>query len=391
MDTKNFTNVTNGLNDPGSTSWGSEVRVLYRPLVKAVTCRLLLCKSLSVAPLTSMSRDKISARLKYSLAFFFVQRPAQKSGLTLSPHLVLLFLVKEEGMSEDIMDREFPFIIYGMSNEEYQSRNDFMRRTMLCQVSRYGGEALKFMDEGHSLFKGSSATTLGSKFDHLVERLIQGIPVSDTLKAPDSTVLSKSGQRRGKAWDEFKKEVEEAGQIACSADDEFQLTTMADHLMDHPVARQLVEDTEQTQASCFFIFEGVHCAVRPDGMVPKDHPEPRWWDLKSTSSTWDKLHRSVFDYGYAEQEFFYVDCAKQLGWPSHRMPFVFVQTMPPFACRVYYLPEEIVRDAGARLINTINEIQLRRRTGVYLPVEAEQILELEVPAWARKEEEVFCG
>lgn len=32
MDSKNFTNITNGSNDPGSTSWGSEVRVLYRPL-----------------------------------------------------------------------------------------------------------------------------------------------------------------------------------------------------------------------------------------------------------------------------------------------------------------------------------------------------------------------
>lgn len=35
MDKKNFTNVINGLNDPSSTSWGSEVRVLYRPLSSA--------------------------------------------------------------------------------------------------------------------------------------------------------------------------------------------------------------------------------------------------------------------------------------------------------------------------------------------------------------------
>lgn len=317
--------------------------------------------------------------------------PLPASGLILQLPLLVSMAFTKEVSVDDIMEREFPFIVYGMSNEDYQSRNDFMRRTMLCQVSRYGGEALKFMDDGHSLFKGSSATTLGSKFDHLVERLIQGIPVSDTLKTPDSTVLSKTGRRQGKAWDEFKQEADKAGQIACSADDEFQLTTMVDHLMDHPIARQLVEDTEATQASCFFVYEGVHCAVRPDGFTPKTHPEPRWWDLKSTSSTWDKLHRSVLDYGYAEQEYFYVECAKQLGWPDHRMPFVFVQTMPPYACRVYHLPEAVVRDAGARIINTINEIQLRRRTGVYLPVEAEQILELEVPNWARREEEVFCG
>ena len=85
----------------------------------------------------------------------------------------------------------------------------------------------------------------------------------------------------------------------------------------------------------------------------------------------------------------YVEAAMQLGWPQHRMPFVFVQSMEPFSTRVFYLPEEIVAHAKTRLINTIQEIQLRRKTGVYRPAEADEITELDVPVWSvRQQEEV---
>jgi hypothetical protein len=77
-----------------------------------------------------------------------------------------------------------------------------------------------------------------------------------------------------------------------------------------------------------------------------------------------------------------------VGLEHFRMPFVFVQTMAPYACHVFYLPEQFVAEAGQRLIRVMEEVRLRRSTGVYMPADHGTITELEIPAWARQVEEV---
>jgi hypothetical protein len=76
-----------------------------------------------------------------------------------------------------------------------------------------------------------------------------------------------------------------------------------------------------------------------------------------------------------------------IGLPHHRMPFVFCQTVPPYQCRVYHLPEPLVERAGRRVILTLELMALRRETGSYWGSESTEINELDVPAWALKEEE----
>jgi hypothetical protein len=39
------------------------------------------------------------------------------------------------------------------------------------------------------------------------------------------------------------------------------------------------------------------------------------------------------------------------------------------------------------MLNTMEEVRLRRSTGMYMPADANEINELVVPAWAKKEEE----
>jgi hypothetical protein len=132
----------------------------------------------------------------------------------------------------------------------------------------------------------------------------------------------------------------------------------------------------------FFELNGHRCKVRPDGCTPT-----LWWDLKTTSSPWDKLFRSVGDFGYADQEWLYVQGAMATGMPAFRMPFVFVQTVPPFRCRVRTIPVEMVEEAGRRLTRVMEEIRLRRETGIYKPADADEITDIVFPAWASKREE----
>lgn len=275
---------------------------------------------------------------------------------------------------------EIPRKVVGMPAAEYFSF-PADSRSFLCSVLRGGGTAQAWLDSGKSLFGGNSATKLGSKFDALVMGLCEGKGIDEQLSIPPAEVLSSNGARRGKAYDEWKAELP-ADVIDCTDDEGHVLKTMAQHLLDNPAARALVEQTTETQVSVFFEIDGHALKVRPDGCTPTF-----WWDLKSTSATWDRLYRSVMDYGYAEQEWLYVRGAMAVGLEHFRMPFVFVQTMAPFACHVFYLPEDFVREAGQRLIRVMEEVRLRRSTGIYTPVDHGLITELEIPAWARGQRE----
>jgi len=275
-----------------------------------------------------------------------------------------------------------PRKVVGMSNADYHSQNDFLGRSYLHSVARFGGEAQRWMDQGYSLFGGNAGTRTGSKFDTIVTAVCEGKKLSDVLAIPPAEVLASNGHRRGKAYDAWKEEADRKGLIDCNQEEGWQLEIMLDHLLANPAAKALVEQTTETQVSVFFELNGHRCKVRPDGCTPS-----LWWDLKTTSSTWDKVYRSAVDFGYAEQEWLYVQGAKAVGMPHFRMPFVFVQTMAPYGVHVFYLPTEIVEEAGLRMTRVMEEVRLRRETGVYESADAGEITELQFPAWAKRQEE----
>jgi hypothetical protein len=279
------------------------------------------------------------------------------------------------------MDR-LPCKVIGMSNADYHSQNDFLGRSYLHSVAKYGGEAQRWMDMGYSLFGGNAGTRTGSKFDTIVTAVCEGKKLTDVLAIPPAEVLASNGSRRGKAYDAWKEEADRKGLVDCNQEEGWQLEMMLTHLLENPAAKALIEQTNETQVSAFFELNGHRCKVRPDGCTPT-----LWWDLKTTSSTWDKVYRSAIDFGYAEQEWLYVQGAKALGMDHFRMPFVFVQTMAPYGVHVFYLPTEIVEEAGLRMTRVMEEVRLRRETGVYESADSGEITELQFPAWAKRQEE----
>jgi hypothetical protein len=275
-----------------------------------------------------------------------------------------------------------PQKIIGMSNADYFAHTGFVGRSYLHSCAKGGGEAQRWMDMGYSLFGGNSATRTGSKFDAIVTGICEGKKLTDILAIPPENVLASNGARRGKAYDEWKARAEARGLVDCNAEEGWQLEKMVEHLLANPAARKLIEETTETQVSVFFELNGHRCKVRPDGCTPS-----MWWDLKSTSATWDRVYRSAVDYGYPEQEWLYVQGAKALGMDHFRMPFVFVQTMAPYACHCFYLPTDIVEEAGLRMTRVMEEVRLRKETGVYDSADAGEITELQFPAWAKRQEE----
>jgi hypothetical protein len=275
--------------------------------------------------------------------------------------------------------KELPTKVIGMSNKAYQMEKEFDSRSFFCTVAKYGGEAQQWMDEGHSFWGGNSATSKGSDFDAIITGILGGSKFDDMVVTPPDDVLGANQSKSTKAYKEWA--AQQTG-IICTPDQRWQYSKMLDSMRANDAANALMEQTVETQVSVFFEIDGHPLKTRPDACCAN-----RWWDLKTTSQPWDKLFLSARDYGYYEQEWLYVQSEMAIGLPHHRMPFVFVQTMPTYGCKVFHLPVELVEAAGRRMLNTMEEVRLRRSTGLYRPADADEITELVVPAWAKKEEE----
>jgi hypothetical protein len=275
---------------------------------------------------------------------------------------------------------KLPLAVVGMANATYHAKRDFDGRSFLSAVAKYGGEAQLWMDMGYSLFNGNSATSTGSEFDSLITGILEGKNFDSLVVVAPDEVL---GKNRSRSTTAYKEWAAQQTAMCVTEDIKWKYQKMYDSLNGNEAAYSLMQQTVRTQRSVFFEAYNHKLKVRPDAET-----EHLWWDLKTTSSQWDRLFRSVMDYGYAEQAWLYTEGAMALGYERFRMPFVFVQTMPPYTCRVFTLPDSLVESAGQRLISTMEEVRLRRSTGVYKPADANEVQELEIPAWAMKQEEV---
>lgn len=276
--------------------------------------------------------------------------------------------------------KELPAAVVGLSNAAYHAAREYDGRSFLEAVRKHGGEVQLWMDKGYPLFGGNAATTKGSEFDEIVTGVLDGKSFDSLVCVPPDEVLGANGSRSTKAYKEWA--AAQTG-VCVTADQKWQYQQMLDAMRGNDAVYQLMEQTIRTQRSVFFEAYGHKLKVRPDAETPE-----LWWDLKTTSATWDRVFRSVLDYGYASQAWLYTEGAKALGYGDFRMPFVFVQTMAPYSCRAYYLPEELVAEAGKQLVSVMEEVRLRRSTGMYMPADAGQIQEMAMPAWAMRTEEV---
>ena len=275
-----------------------------------------------------------------------------------------------------------PCVIKGMPNSEYHSPNGYDGRSFLEAVRKWGGEAQLWLESGKSLFGGNTGTSIGSEFDAIVTGILDGKSFDSMIVSPPTEVLAADGSKRGKAYQEWLKNQDQNVVIATD-DKKVMYSKMLDSMRGNDAVYELMQKTTGTQWSVFFEAYDHKLKVRPDACC--DH---LWWDLKTTSSGLDKIWRSVLEYGYHSQDWMYVEGAKALGYEEFRMPFVFVQTCPPYSCRAYTLPEELVQQAGRQMISTMEDVRLRRSTGLYMPAEAGMVQEMVIPQWALKGEEI---
>lgn len=261
-------------------------------------------------------------------------------------------------------------------DQAYRIDDGYVTRSTAHAVFRGGGLAQEILDRGGRLFAGNAATDFGTLVDRAVPAMIAGHSPDKLYAVPPEEVLS-NGARRGKPYQEWKDSLD--GRTEISGGDMHRLTRILDNLARNRAALDILAATEDCQAAFRYCDAAGHKRkALADGVTP-DY----LWDCKTTSSKWRELYRSCLDYGYLWQAAWYADAAVACGWPDHGLKFVFAQTAPPYAVRVYTLPEDLVERARLEIAVTLDQMALRRDLGVYRSAEDEEEMELDFPAWTR--------
>jgi hypothetical protein len=277
----------------------------------------------------------------------------------------------------DTLENPTVFSAADLSNDEYHRRTDYISRSYAHQIYRHGGCGQALLESGVSLFSGNAGTSFGTLFDELWDIVISGKKIEDLFCLAPESVLSASGQRRGKAFDEWKAEMAAGGKREISRADLEKLRLMLRGVQANTAITDLIDATVETQKSVFWTdAHGHRRRARLDGNTPS-----LVYDVKTTSSTWPELAKSFLNFGYFWQAHWYVESAMELGYERHRMPFICVQTIPPYEAQVFLPPVELVDAAGEQIKRTLDQIALRRETGEYLPADYSEIKELPVPGW----------
>ena len=269
---------------------------------------------------------------------------------------------------------------FNVPNDVYHSDDGHISRSTANMAFRYGPSAYGLMLQGVRFFKGSSATVTGSKFDELVERrIVEGLAFGQQLAIPPAEVLTSNGQRRGKAYTDWLVDIESRGLVQASVDDYELFMRMEESMMANFSAREIVESTTACQRSTWWTTqEGHQLKARFDGEAP-------WgiWDLKSTSSDWPSLPKKCVDLGYIWQAVWYTMAAEEAGVPhgdASEMPFVFVQTVPPFQTKVRTFPKDRCDAARDDMLCTLNWMHWARETSDFEDPD-QTIAEMEFPSW----------
>ena len=265
-------------------------------------------------------------------------------------------------------------------NEVYHSDDGHISRSTANMAFRYGPQAYGLMLRGIRFFKGSNATVIGSKFDELVDRRItSGLSFDQQLAIPPAEVLTSNGQRRGAKYSAWLHETESRGMVPSSVEDYELFLRMEESLMANRAAREIVESTTQCQRSVWWTTdEGHQLKARFDGEAP-------WgiWDLKSTSTDWKSLPKKCVDLGYVWQAAWYTMAAIEVGIPhgdACEMPFVFVQTVPPFQTKVRTFPKYRTDQAREEILFTLDWMREARETNNFTD-EDQDCEEMEFPSW----------
>lgn len=169
---------------------------------------------------------------------------------------------------------------------------------------------------------------------------------------------------------------------------------MASAVRAHPQARALLDGRGKNELTAVWLDEetGVKCKARIDRLTTitdcidgHDHNWPTIVDIKTTrDASRDKFAKSMIDYGYHIQAAFYIDGLYAIQPVNRLWHIIAVENVPPFGAAVYRIAPASIELGRAKYREHLRRYANCMESGVW-PGYPQDIVELDVPAWALRE------
>jgi hypothetical protein len=205
---------------------------------------------------------------------------------------------------------------------------------------------------------------------HRVTGLSRGIPAG---------VLNKDGERRGKAWTEFKEQFGSDFVLMTQSDFD-RIRRMVDSVWANRHARSLLEQPDRYPEHTIKWNDpatALKCKCRFDGWA--EIP----FDIKTAQSAAPQdFAKSAATYGYHNQEAFYKAGAWSLTGEAKDFPFIVVSKEPPHEVAVYQLDDDDVALGHKQNMQALEEISERLAENRWHAPYEQTITTIELPKWA---------
>ena len=268
--------------------------------------------------------------------------------------------------------------IRDMPNEEYHQQTDYisasMLKTFIKSRRRFHNECILGNpgDFGSALDLGTVAHAMVLEPDKMDEIAVV-IP---------NDVLSKSGSKAGKSWQEFKAEHE--GIILLKSSEMETVLRMSKNVFENESAMRLLATEGETEESVFVENDWGKFRCRMDRRIPGKFII----DLKTTRDAEPKkFEQQVRDLGYHIQaEFYRRLCDEHFGC-KHTFLFIAVRNTHPFSVGVYSLSDRHLFAAGETIDRAVEAIKECKEKDDWREPWEKQPMELQPPTWWKPNEE----
>lgn len=214
----------------------------------------------------------------------------------------------------------------------------------------------------------TDAMRMGSVFHGII-----GKETIITVDAADKR--SKAGKA---AWDQY------GGKCVpfATAEEILEAKTWVASLQSTPTGRYLLEADGLTEPVIIFDYKGRTWKARPDKIIRCAGILVDWKTAADGSP--DKFRRSVMDYGYARQAWWYMLAAEKVGIQLHEAALGVVEKEPPCPAYVAQLSPAMLSAAGKEVDAAVDRLVACEASGVwpgYQSADGQDIITLDLTSW----------
>lgn len=225
--------------------------------------------------------------------------------------------------------------------------------------------------------KPSTAMDLGTALHMML--LEPHVAMTDLIRIPPE-VLSKSGSKSGKAWDDFEQE--HAGKVLLKHREYVHVTNAAKAVREHSIAGKLMAAEGEYEVPINWEWDGIPMRSKLDkicngGMVV---------DLKTTADCGERaFSKTVADQLYHLQALMYLQAAAQhtecpvTGW---RFAWIAAEVEPPYRVRCYRLSDEAQSIADGMFYRLVKQFKECSESGIWADRDEDRLIDLMLPQYA---------